>query len=77
MSKTIVKDWIKKLMFPKTIKDALIEILQNSETPENWQTNISDLIRKLKDLYCYDMFHSNWHSIHCECDECLKLEFGE
>jgi len=74
-----VQDIIMKLELSKRIKDLLIEELENSPTPDDFNYIIFYVSEVLDSLsrWIDENLRKNWHSIFCECDECIKLDQEE
>jgi len=62
--------------FPKFCAH-LLEKLLESETPEDFADYCYQLAEKLNYLVNTDFVRSNWHPIHCECDDCMRLQYGD
>ena len=58
------------------LRKLLKRMLKESPTPEAFESKLYLLVGRLKGFFCADYYRSNWHSIHCECDECMRLQYG-
>lgn len=59
------------------LAEHLIAKLKESETPEDFSDYCHRLARRISWVFDPDLYRPNWHSIYCECDECLRLEEEE
>jgi len=54
---------------------ALFKILEKSKTPREFEYKVLELSHKLKQVRkLSDYYNDNWHSEHCECNECLGIK---
>jgi len=56
------------------IKRDVMKALKKCETPKEFEGFLFNLGQRLMSLFYSDQYRRNWHSIHCECDECLALD---
>jgi len=67
------------LNIPYLVRTHIEALALDSETPLELKGKILDLVDDLREVAytIEDMYRKNWHSIHCECDECMKLTYGD
>ena len=55
----------------------LVDKLVEAETPEEFADYCYRLAQRIQWIINPDDYRSNWHSIYCECDECMRLQYGD
>jgi len=57
------------------LRKLLRRMLDESPTPRAFESKLYYLTSRLT-FFDSDFYRSNWHSLNCECDECMKLSYG-
>ena len=68
----LIEKILKDSDIPEIFHKYIIGLALKSETPIDLENKLSDLSNKL-DISLED-YRDNWHSINCECDECIEEE---
>jgi len=69
----IIKSW----KLPPEVEQYLIALLGLSNTPTIFEDSVLELSDKLRVVRkLSESYHDNWHSTHCECNNCLEEEKG-
>jgi len=62
--------------FPIKVQVAIMDAVKKSDTPEDLANILSYWINQLEYIInlLYVDCRDNWHSLRCECRECLELD---
>lgn len=79
MSKVDVRSWVKTLGLPRRVEIQVLEYLRLARTPQDFEGKVRGLSALLESRFrkLHENYRSNWHSTHCECDGCLKIDRKE
>ena len=56
------------------LAEHLVIMLFKSETAEEFYDYCQKLAKRISKIIDPEDYRDNWHSIYCECDECLRLD---
>lgn len=75
----IITSLLKGSKIPKELIEWIKSQAKQADTPQYLAGILYDLASELSAIASTlaDFYRSNWHSIYCECDECMKLAYGE